>query len=114
MVAGPAGSSFEFQSHITRDVPNESIAWETVPDSQIHHNGVVRFEQNWDGGTRVTVQMTYMPPAGVIGHKVAELFGVDPRQALQDDLMRLKALLEVNRMTVGEGETGTPERTNGS
>ena len=113
-VAGPAGSSFEFQSHITRDVPNESIAWETVPDSQIHHNGIVRFEQNWDGGTRVTVQMTYMPPAGVIGHKVAELFGVDPRQAMQDDLMRLKALLEVNRMTVGEGETGTPERTNGS
>src|SRR5215208_243149 len=98
-VAGPAGSSLEFQSHITRDVPNQSIAWETIPDSQIHHSGVVSFEQNWDGGTRVTVQMTYMPPAGVVGHKVAELFGVDPRQAMQDDLSRLKVLLEVNRMT---------------
>lgn len=101
-VAGPAGSSMEFQSHITRDVPNESIAWETIPDSQIHHSGVVRFEENWDGGTRVTVQMTYMPPAGVVGHKVAELFGVDPRQAMQDDLSRLKVLLEVNRMTTDE------------
>lgn len=106
-VAGPAGSSMEFQSHITRDVPNESIAWETIPDSQIHHAGVVRFEENWDGGTRVTVQMTYMPPAGVVGHKVAELFGVDPRQAMQDDLTRLKALLEVNRMTVNETAGGT-------
>ena len=105
-VAGPAGSSMEFQSHITRDVPNESIAWETIPDSQIHHTGVVRFEENWDGGTRVTVQMTYMPPAGIVGHKVAELFGVDPRQAMQDDLMRLKALLEVNRMTTNEGAAG--------
>jgi uncharacterized membrane protein len=105
-VAGPAGSSIEFQSHITRDVPNESIAWETIPDSQIHHTGVVRFEENWDGGTRVTVQMTYMPPAGVVGHKVAELFGVDPRQAMQDDLMRLKALLEVNRITTTENAVG--------
>ena len=101
-VAGPAGSSIEFQSHITRDVPNEAIAWETIPDSQIHHTGIVQFEQNWDGGTRVTVQMTYMPPAGVVGHKVAELFGVDPRQAIQDDLLKLKALLEVNRMITGE------------
>ena len=105
-VAGPAGSSMEFQSHITRDIPNESIAWETIPDSQIHHTGVVRFEENWDGGTRVTVQMTYMPPAGIVGHKVAELFGVDPRQAMQDDLMRLKALLEVNRITTAENAVG--------
>ena len=110
-VAGPAGSSMEFQSHITRDVPNESIAWETIPDSQVHHIGVVRFEENWDEGTRVTVQMTYMPPAGIVGHKVAELFGVDPRQAMQDDLMRLKALLEVNRMTTNESALGSTERT---
>ena len=106
-VAGPAGSSFEFQSHITRDIPNESIAWETVPNSQIHHSGVVRFEEDWDGGTRVTVQMIYMPPAGVVGHKVAELFGVDPRQAMQDDLSRLKVLLETNRMISGENTTAS-------
>jgi uncharacterized membrane protein len=108
-VAGPAGSSMEFQSHVTQDIPNDSIAWETIPDSQIHHAGVVRFEENWDGGTRLTVQMTYMPPAGVVGHKVAELFGVDPRQAMQDDLMRLKALLEVNRMTASEDATGSTQ-----
>ncbi len=36
--------------------------------------------------------MTYMPPAGVIGHKVAELFGVDPRQAMQDDLIETRKL----------------------
>jgi hypothetical protein len=31
---------------------------------------------------------------------------------MQDDLMRLKALLEVNRMTTNEGITGSSERTN--
>src|SRR6266508_4254840 len=70
-VAGPAGSSFEFQSYITQDIPNDSIAWETLPDSQVHSAGFVRFDENRDGSTRVTVQMDYVPPAGAVGHAVA-------------------------------------------
>lgn len=101
-VAGPAGSSFEFESHITNDIPNELIAWQTAPDSQVHHAGFVRFDENRDGGTRVTVQMNYVPPAGAMGHAVAQLFGVDPRQAMHEDLIRLKSLLE-------EGETSADE-----
>jgi len=74
-----------------------------VPDSQVHHAGFVRFDENRDGSTRVTVQMSYAPPAGTLGHAVAQLFGVDPRQAMHEDLIRLKSLLE-------EGETSTDER----
>lgn len=101
-VAGPAGSTVEFQSRTTQDVPNDVIAWETLPDSQVHSSGFVRFDENRDGSTRVTVQMAYIPPAGVAGHAVAQLFGVDPRQAMHDDLVRLKTLLE-------EGKTSTDE-----
>jgi uncharacterized membrane protein len=103
-VAGPAGMPFEFQSRITRDIPNDSIAWETLPDSQVHSSGFVRFDGNRDGSTRLTVQMNYVPPAGVVGHAVAQLFGVDPRQAMNDDLMRLKTLLEGGR-TTSDGKT---------
>ncbi|HEX6269895.1 MAG TPA: SRPBCC family protein [Anaerolineales bacterium] len=99
-VAGPAGSSVEFESHVINDVPNEVIEWQTVPDSQVHSAGFVRFDENRDGSTRVSVQMSYVPPAGALGHAVAQLFGVDPRQAMHEDLMRLKSLLE-------EGETST-------
>ncbi|HZJ21670.1 MAG TPA: SRPBCC family protein [Anaerolineales bacterium] len=102
-VAGPAGSTLEFQSHITRDVPNEIISWETLPDSQVHHAGFVRFDRNWDDSTRVSVQMNYVPPAGALGHVVAQLFGVDPKQAMHEDLVRLKSLLEEGR-TSTEGE----------
>lgn len=102
-VAGPAGSTFEFQSHITRDIPNESISWETLPDSQVHHSGFVRFDPSHDGGTRVSVQLDYVPPAGVLGHAVAELFGVDPRQAMNEDLLRLKSLLEKGKTSSSEG-----------
>jgi uncharacterized membrane protein len=103
-VAGPAGTSIEFQSHITQDIPNELIAWETVPDSQVHHAGFVRFDENRDGSTRVTVQMNYVPPAGALGHGVAQLFGVDPRQAMHEDLIQLKSLLEEGE-TTKEGTT---------
>jgi uncharacterized membrane protein len=110
-VAGPAGSTVEFKSHITRDVPNESIAWESLPDSQVRTAGFVRFDQSRDSGTRVSVQMEYLPPAGVLGHAVAQLFGVDPRQAMNDDLMRLKSLLETGKTSSAKGtaELGTEE-----
>jgi uncharacterized membrane protein len=103
-VAGPAGSTVEFQSRLIQDIPNESIAWRTLPESQVQSAGFVRFDQNRDGSTRVTVQMTYVPPAGALGHAVAQLFGVDPRQAMNEDLIRLKTLLE-------EGKTSSEGRT---
>jgi uncharacterized membrane protein len=104
-VAGPAGSTVEYQSHITRDIPNELIAWETLPDSQVRHSGFVRFDPSHEGGTRVTVQMDYVPPAGALGHAVAQLFGVDPRQAMNEDLIRLKTLLEEGKTSSSEGTT---------
>jgi uncharacterized membrane protein len=103
-VAGPAGTTVEFQAQIKNDVPNELIAWETLPDSQVKHAGFVRFNENRDGGTRVSVQLDYLPPAGELGHVVAQLFGVDPRQAMNEDLVRLKSLLE-------EGTTSTSTGT---
>jgi uncharacterized membrane protein len=103
-VTGPADSSYEFQSRITQDIPNELIAWETLPDSEIHSSGFVRFDENRDGSTRVSVQMSYVPPVGALGHAVAQLCGVDRRQAMHEDLIRLKSLLE-------EGKTSTDERT---
>ena len=34
------------------------------------------------------------PPAGALGHTVASLFGVDPKRAMDEDMVRLKYLLE--------------------
>ena len=111
-VAGPAGSTVEFQSRVTQDIPNDLIAWETLPDSQVRSAGFVRFDENRDGSTRVTVQMIYLPPAGVAGHAVAQLFGVDPRQAMHEDLIRLKTLLEEGKTSTDETEVEYTGRTN--
>jgi uncharacterized membrane protein len=111
-VVGPADSTYEFQSQITQDIPNELIAWETLPDSDIHSAGFVRFDENRDGSTRVSVQMSYVPPVGALGHAVAQLFGVDPRQAMHEDLIRLKSLLEEGRTSTDENRVELDERMN--
>jgi uncharacterized membrane protein len=111
-VAGPVGSTVEFQSRLTQDIPNDTIAWETLPDSQIRSAGIVRFDENRDGSTRVSVQMSYLPPAGVAGHAVAQLFGVDPRQAMHDDLIRLKTFLEEGKTSTNETKLEYSGRTN--
>ena len=111
-VAGPIGSTVEFQSRLTQDIPNDLIAWETLPDSQIRSAGIVRFDENRDGSTRVTVQMAYIPPAGMAGHAIAQIFGVDPRQAMHDDLIRLKTLLEEGKASTDETRVEYRGRTN--
>lgn len=39
----------------------------------------------------------YKPPAGVLGHLVASLFGADPKHEMDDDMVQLKSLIELGR-----------------
>lgn len=99
IVAGPAGTTVEWDSITTRNDLNRLLGWRTVPDSAVEHAGTIRFEPA-DGGasTRLHIRMSYSPPAGALGHIVAKLFGADPKTELDEDLLRLKSYLE----------TGTP------
>ena len=75
-----------------------------MPGSQIENSGQVRFDVNPDGSTRITIRMSYNPPAGMVGHAVASLFGADPKREIDDDLVRLKSLFEYGK-TRAHGET---------
>jgi len=102
-VAGPAGSTAEWDAVITKDVPHRVLAWKSVPGEPVKSAGIVRFDPNPDGSTRVTVRLAYNPPAGAVGHAVASLFGADPKTAMDEDLVRLKSLLETGK-TTAEGQ----------
>lgn len=108
VVAGPAGTEVEWDAIVTRNIPNQEIAWESVPGSQVETAGKVQFHENAEGGTRVTVQMDYNPPAGALGHAVASLLGSDPRAEMNEDLNRLKSLLETGKTTVQGQEVNRP------
>ena len=102
-VDGPGGVPVTWESEVTADVPNELIAWRTVPGSVIHSSGVVQFEPSSVGGTRVHLRMTYRPPADVIGHAAAVMFGADPRHQIDEDLLRFKSFMETGKTTGREG-----------
>jgi uncharacterized membrane protein len=100
VVAGPAGTEVEFDSYLTELLPNEVIAWSSVQGSRVETSGIIRLESS-DEGTRVRVRMSYTPPAGVLGHAVARLFGADPKSELDQDMVRLKSTLETGKRPHG-------------
>jgi uncharacterized membrane protein len=100
---GPAGITAQWDAIITKFEPNRTIAWRSEPGSLVGNAGIVRFDPNPDGGTRITVRMSYNPPAGALGHAVATLFNRNPKQQMDEDLVRLKSLLETGK-TTADGE----------
>jgi uncharacterized membrane protein len=95
IVEGPGGTTVEWDAAITRMVAGRAIEWRSEPGSTIEHAGSVRFDAT-DGGTRITVRVSYNA-AGAIGHGIAALLGADPRQRIDDDLMRMKTFIETGR-----------------
>ncbi len=94
VVRGPAGRSLRFDVEITRDAPNELIAWRTVPGQLVDFAGTVRFERVDDGSTRLALHVSYRPPLGRLGYLVASMFRADPKHALDSDMLRFKSILE--------------------
>lgn len=101
-VDGPGGVPVTFEAEIHRREQEREIVWATLPGQHTEHTGMVRFEP-CNGGTSVHLQMRYRPPAGMIGHAIAHVLGWDPKARLDDDLIRMKALLEDGR-TRAHGE----------
>ncbi|HWR50697.1 MAG TPA: SRPBCC family protein [Bryobacteraceae bacterium] len=97
---GPAGVPVSWDAETTEMVENRVLAWKSVPGSTIENAGVVRFEDAPDGTTRVTLRVSYHPPAGHVGHAIASLFRADPKTEMDEDLARLKTLLEEGRSSV--------------
>jgi uncharacterized membrane protein len=93
-VAGPAGAPVEFDAEITKAIPNHLIAWRTLAGSPVAHAGLVRFDPEIEGRTRVHIRMSYNPPAGWLGHGIAAAFGADPKRSMDEDLVRMKTLIE--------------------
>jgi uncharacterized membrane protein len=106
-VSGPAGVPIEWESVITQQAPGEAIAWRSLPGSMLENAGIVRSRPEGEG-TRVDLRFCYHPPVGGAGQAVAELLGADPRAKLNEDLGRLKSLLEgtIRGQTHGQ-ELGT-------
>lgn len=96
---GPAGMTFEWDAEITEDLPNQRIAWRSLPGADVDHRGDVRFDPAPGGrGTELRVHLEYHPPGGRAAARLAKLFGREPGQQVEEDLRRLKQLLEAGEI----------------
>ena len=93
----PVGQRVEWDAEIHNEVPDELIAWRSLPGSEIANAGSVHFTPA-GGGTEVRVVLSYEPPAGRLGDAVARLFGEAPAQQVQDDLRRFKQVMEAGEV----------------
>ena len=94
VASAPAGMKVEWDAEIVQDLSNERLSWHSLPDSEVMNSGVVHFRDLGDGATEVQVFIAYAPPAGAVGAAVAQLLGAEPGQQIEEDLQRLKDLLE--------------------
>lgn len=88
-----AGGTVEWDAEIINDEPNSLIAWQSLAGADVHNAGSVRFVPT-DLGTMVSVVIDYLPPAGRVGKWVAQLFGEEPQQQIQEDLWNFKRIME--------------------
>lgn len=102
---GPAGTTVDWEAEIINEIPNELIGWRSVNGSQINNAGSVHFERSSGGlGTEVKVVLRYDPPAGKLGAAVSRVFGEDPAVNVQEDLRRLKTLVETGELATTKGQ----------
>ncbi|MGF6272859.1 uncharacterized membrane protein/ElaB/YqjD/DUF883 family membrane-anchored ribosome-binding protein [Massilia sp. UYP11] len=93
VVRGPGGMEYAWNAVMTEQSRPERLSWRSEPGSEIEQEGTVTFEPSGNG-TRVTVRMTYSPPAGALGHGIARMLGADPQRQMDDDLARMKEFIE--------------------
>jgi uncharacterized membrane protein len=92
---GPAGTTVDWEAEIINEIPNELIGWRSLEGSQVDNAGSVHFSPVLGGtGTEVKVVLRYDPPAGKAGAKVSKILGEDPALQVEEDLQRLKTLME--------------------
>ena len=109
IVAGPAGADFELVSEITEERPGEFIAWRSLEESDIDHEGWIEFRDNPFGrGTEVRVFISYDPPAGALGKMVAKVMQREPRIQARRELRRFKQLMETGEIPTSKAPDAAP------
>ena len=108
---GPAGLPMSWEAEVTELIPNQRIAWTSLPGAAIANEGVVQFDETLEGDTRIDIKLAYNPPGGLIGHALAALFGVDPKRAMDEDLVRFQSLIERGKTTAHGQEVRFAEIT---
>ena len=103
---GPVGTKVEWDAELYNEKPNEMIAWRSLEGADVTNAGSVHFEPApGERGTQVKVVLNYNAPAGKVSALLAKLFGQEPGQMIDEDLRRLKQVLETGEIAKVDGQS---------
>src|SRR5205823_7956312 len=104
------------------EIENRLIGLRSLPGADVDNAGSVQFLPAPGGrGTELKIELQYNPPGGTFGAWFARLFGEEPSQQIEEDLRRLKHLLETGEVATTKGQASSrasdaalkkPQRTN--
>jgi uncharacterized membrane protein len=101
--SGPAGVTLEWDAEMVEDYPGQLILWRSVGDATLPNEGSVEFREAPGGrGTEVKVSIRYFPPGGAAGKAAAKLANIITAQQIEEDLKRLKQILETGETACAE------------
>ncbi|GAA4681721.1 hypothetical protein GCM10023215_14420 [Pseudonocardia yuanmonensis] len=104
VASAPFGTTVEWDAEVDEEIVDQVIAWHSVGEPEVPNRGRVSFVAAPDGeSTEVHVALTYDLPGGAIGKAAAKWFGEEPHQQLDDDLRRLKQVLETGEVVRSDG-----------
>ncbi len=111
VVKGPHHTPLQWTCEVINDIENSLIAWRSLPGSDINQAGSILFENMPNNrGTKVTVAIRYIPPAGPVGQATVRLTGRDPLFQIAQSLRKFKQLMETGEIATTTGQpTGSPQ-----
>ena len=105
MARTPSGQTLAWEAEILEDRPGELLAWRSDPGASVHHSGALRLRPAPGGrGTEVRLDVEFDPPGSALGRSIALLLGSATAYRVEDDLRRLKQLLEAGETATTRGQ----------
>lgn len=101
----PGGRTLEWDARIVAEEEGRFLAWESMPGSDVAHNGSVRFRPAPGGrGTIVEVEMRVQPFGSGLAAAFATIFGKGAEAQIREDLRRFKQWIEAGEIPTTDGQ----------
>lgn len=97
----PLGTTLEWEAELITDRPDELIAWQSLPGSQVATAGSVHFRETGSGqSTEMVVSLRYDPPGGKPIAELAYVLGYGLEHQIQEDLNRFRHTMEAGTVPI--------------
>ena len=101
----PGIGKVKWNAEIVKEEPGSMIGWQSIPNAMINNAGKVVFHDALGGqGTELEVVISYHPPAGELGAKIAKVLTPVFEKIIRQDIMNFKEYIETKHNT---GTTNT-------